>query len=44
MDNDDLKRARGAWRLRGQAGGFYRGCITGEIVGPFKGEHDSSGW
>jgi uncharacterized protein (DUF427 family) len=28
----------GGERARAQAGGFYGGWITGEIVGPFKGE------
>lgn len=27
-----------------QAGGFYGGWITDEIVGPFKGEPGTSGW
>ena len=31
-------------RVSAQAGGFYGGWITGEIVGPFKGEHGTSGW
>lgn len=31
-------------RVRAQAGGFYGGWITGEIVGPFKGEHGTSAW
>ena len=31
-------------RVQAQAGGFYGGWITGEIVGPFKGEPGSSGW
>jgi len=31
-------------RVRPQAGGFYGGWITDEIVGPFKGETGSSGW
>ena len=31
-------------RVRAQAGGFYGGWITGEIVGPFKGEPGTSGW
>jgi uncharacterized protein (DUF427 family) len=29
---------------RGQAGGFYGGWITDEVVGPFKGEPGTSGW
>jgi uncharacterized protein (DUF427 family) len=31
-------------RVRAQAGGFYGGWITGEVVGPFKGEPGTSGW
>jgi len=31
-------------RVRAQAGGFYGGWITDEIVGPFKGEAGTSGW
>jgi uncharacterized protein (DUF427 family) len=31
-------------RVRAQAGGFYGGWITREIVGPFKGEHGTGGW
>jgi uncharacterized protein (DUF427 family) len=31
-------------RVRAQAGGFYGGWITGEIVGPFKGEPGTLGW
>jgi uncharacterized protein (DUF427 family) len=31
-------------RVRAQAGGFYGGWITDEIVGPFKGEPGTSGW
>ncbi len=31
-------------RVRAQAGGFYGGWITDEIVGPFKGEHGTSAW
>ena len=31
-------------RVRTQAGGFYGGWITAEIVGPFKGEPGTSGW
>ena len=34
----------GGERVRAQAGGFYGGWITGEIVGPFKGEPGTSGW
>ena len=30
--------------VRPQAGGFYGGWITGDIVGPFKGEPGSAGW
>ena len=30
--------------VRPQAGGFYGGWITGEVVGPFKGEPGTSGW
>lgn len=31
-------------RVRAQAGGFYGGWITGEVVGPFKGEAGTLGW
>jgi uncharacterized protein (DUF427 family) len=31
-------------RVRAQAGGFYGGWITDEVVGPFKGEPGTSGW
>ncbi len=31
-------------RVRAQAGGFYGGWITREIVGPFKGEPGTGGW
>jgi len=31
-------------RVRSQAGGFYGGWITNEIVGPFKGEPGTGGW
>jgi uncharacterized protein (DUF427 family) len=31
-------------RVGSQAGGFYGGWITDEIVGPFKGEHGTGGW
>lgn len=31
-------------RVRAQAGGFYGGWITNEIVGPFKGEVGTAGW
>jgi uncharacterized protein (DUF427 family) len=31
-------------RVSAQAGGFYGGWITEEIVGPFKGEPGTSGW
>jgi uncharacterized protein (DUF427 family) len=27
-----------------QPGGFYGGCITADVVGPFKGEPGTSGW
>jgi hypothetical protein len=30
--------------VRAQAGGFYGGWITNEIVGPFKGEGGTSAW
>lgn len=30
--------------VQAQAGGFYGGWITDEIVGPFKGEPGTSGW
>ena len=31
-------------RARAQAGGFYAGWITDEIIGPFKGEPGTAGW
>lgn len=31
-------------RVRSQAGGFYGGWITSDIVGPFKGEPGTQGW
>ena len=31
-------------RVRPQAGGFYGGWITNDVVGPFKGEPGTSGW
>ena len=31
-------------RVRPQAGGFYGGWITDEIVGPFKGDPGTSSW
>lgn len=31
-------------RVRAQAGGFYGGWITDDIVGPFKGEPGTAGW
>lgn len=31
-------------RVRGQAGGFYGGWITPDVVGPFKGDAGTSGW
>ncbi len=31
-------------RVRPQAGGFYGGWITNELVGPFKGDAGSAGW
>ncbi len=30
--------------VRPQAGGFYGGWITDDVVGPFKGEPGTSGW
>lgn len=30
--------------VRAQAGGFYGGWVTDEIVGPYKGEPGTSGW
>jgi hypothetical protein len=30
--------------VQAQAGGFYGGWISKEIVGPFKGEPGTSGW
>jgi hypothetical protein len=47
----DVRRAtyrklehRMAQRVRAQAGGLYRGWITPEIVGPFKGDPGTSDW
>lgn len=34
----------GGERVQAQAGGFYGGWITSEIVGPFKGQPGSTGW
>ena len=34
----------GGERVRAQAGDFYGGWITGDIVGPFKGEPGTMGW
>lgn len=31
-------------RVRAQAGGFYGGWITDEVIGPFKGEPGTGGW
>jgi uncharacterized protein (DUF427 family) len=31
-------------QVRPQAGGFYGGWITDEVVGPFKGEPGTLGW
>jgi len=31
-------------RVKGQAGGFYGGWVTPELVGPFKGGPGTSGW
>jgi hypothetical protein len=31
-------------RVRPQAGGFYGGRVTREIVGPFKGAPGTGGW
>ena len=31
-------------RVRPQAGGFYGGWVTDDIVGPFKGEPGTGGW
>ncbi|CAN5800460.1 hypothetical protein BH23ACT10_BH23ACT10_14470 [soil metagenome] len=30
--------------VRSQAGGFYGGWITDDVVGPFKGEYGTIGW
>jgi hypothetical protein len=30
--------------VRAQAGGFYGGWITSEVVGPFKGEPGTGHW
>lgn len=34
----------GGERVRAQAGGFYGGWITDEVIGPFKGEPGTGGW
>ena len=34
----------GKYRVRPQAGDFYGGWITPNIVGPFKGEPGTEGW
>jgi uncharacterized protein (DUF427 family) len=34
----------GGERARPQAGGFYGGWITADLVGPFKGEPGTQGW
>lgn len=34
----------GAEQVQAQAGGFYGGWITSNIVGPFKGEPETRGW
>jgi hypothetical protein len=34
----------GGIRASAQAGGFYGGWITPEVVGPFKGDPGTSGW
>jgi uncharacterized protein (DUF427 family) len=31
-------------RVRPQAGGFYGGWVTDDVVGPFKGEPGTTGW
>jgi uncharacterized protein (DUF427 family) len=31
-------------RVRGQSGGYYGGWITGDIVGPFKGDRGTGHW
>jgi hypothetical protein len=31
-------------RVQAQAGGFYSGWITSQIVGPFKGDLGAEGW
>jgi uncharacterized protein (DUF427 family) len=31
-------------QVRSQAGGFYGGWITDDVVGPFKGEYGTIGW
>ena len=31
-------------RVVPQAGGFYAGWITSDVVGPFKGEAGTEGW
>ncbi|MCL7453612.1 MAG: hypothetical protein M8467_11265 [Anaerolineae bacterium] len=34
----------GEEKVQAQAGGFYGGWITKDIVGPFKGEPGTLGW
>lgn len=34
----------GGERVTPQPGGFYGGWITGDVVGPFKGEPGTQGW
>jgi hypothetical protein len=31
-------------RVRPQAGSFYGGWVTNDVVGPFKGEPGTEGW
>ncbi len=40
----DLECSVGGEPVRPQAGGFYGGWITRELVGPFKGDPGTSGW
>jgi uncharacterized protein (DUF427 family) len=39
-----LECSVGGVRVTPQSGAFYGGWITPELVGPFKGEHGSTGW
>ncbi|MTW23067.1 hypothetical protein [Allochromatium palmeri] len=44
IDQEALERARAGETVRAQAGGYYGGWITSEVVGPFKGESGTGHW